>query len=68
MVQIDTDPKKLANWLQITKAQRERAAKQLVAQLGADSQGATEMQAEAAEIGSVISACLKLATETPKRK
>lgn len=68
MIQIDADPRKMASWLQITKSQRERAAKQLVAQLGADSQGATEMQAEAAEIGGVITACLKLATETPKRK
>lgn len=62
------EPRKLATYLQVAKAQRERAAKQMIATYGADSKGAAEVQGDIAELSQAITDCLKQAAASPKTK
>ena len=64
----NVEPMKLATWLQVTLAQRQRAQKQAATLYGADSAAAAELTGDVAALNSAIAACVQAQANAPKRR
>lgn len=65
---VQTEPAKLAKYLQVTLNQRKRGMTKLTADYGADSAAVHEAAAEVSDLEIVINGLIKDAAKAPLRK
>lgn len=62
MIDIDSTPEKLINWLNIAKAQRQRQREKFIQHFGVTSSAVRELDAEVREIDAAIQAAMSVPT------